>query len=92
MVMQYYLPEHPVEHLLLDLGLLTQAMDELKQAGRGGALWIVAPAPSNARRPTLKQGGMIEWIYGNCQLRNTVGVGRYDFRQDYLNIFRCASR
>jgi len=92
MVMQHYLPEHPVQHLLLDLGLLTQAMDELKQAGRGGALWIVAPAPSNARRPTLKQGGMIEWIYGNCQLRNTVGVGRYDFRQDYLNIFRCASR
>jgi hypothetical protein len=91
MVMGYYLPEHPVKHLLLDLGLLTQAMDELRQAGQGGALWIVAPAPSNARRPTLKQGGMIDWIYGNCQLRNTVGVGRYDFRQDYLNIFRCPS-
>jgi hypothetical protein len=92
MVMGHYLPEHPVQHLLLDLSPLTQAMEELKQADRGGALWIVAPAPSHARRPTLKQGGMIDWIYGNCQLRNTIGVGRYDFRQDYLNIFRCPSR
>jgi Dolichyl-phosphate-mannose-protein mannosyltransferase len=91
MVMAHYLPEHPVQHLLLDLGPLSQAMEELRQAGRGGAMWIVAPAPSHARRPTLKQGGMIDWIYGNCQLRNTVGVGRYDFRQDYLNIFRCPS-
>jgi hypothetical protein len=92
MVMGHYLPEHQVHHLLLDLAPLTQALDELKQEGRGGALWIVAPAPSHARRPTLKQGGMIDWIYGNCQLRNTIGVGRYDFRQDYLNIFRCPSR
>jgi Dolichyl-phosphate-mannose-protein mannosyltransferase len=92
MVMGHYLPEHPVQHLLLDLAPLTQAAEELRQAGRGGALWIVAPAPSHARRPTLKQGGMIDWIYGNCQLRNTIGVGRYDFRQDYLNIFRCPSR
>jgi hypothetical protein len=92
MVMAYYLPEHPVRHLLQDLGLLTQSMEELRQAGGSGALWIVAPAPSHARRPTMKQGGMIDWIYGNCQLRNTVGVGRVDFRQDYLQIFRCPSR
>lgn len=91
MVMGYYLPEHPVRHLLQDLGLLTQALDELRQAGRGGALWIVAPAPSHARRPTMKQGGMIDWIYENCQLRNTIGVGRVDFRQEYLHVFRCPS-
>lgn len=91
MVLAHYLPEHPVRHLLQDPGLLRQAMDELRQAGRGGALWIVAPAPSHARRPTMKQGGMIDWIYGKCRLRNTVGVGRFDFRQDYLNIFQCPS-
>jgi len=91
MVMAHYLTQHPVRHLLQDLGLLTQAMDELRRAGRGGALWIVAPAPSHARRPMMKQGGMIDWIYENCRLRNTVGVGRLDFRQDYLNIFRCPS-
>ena len=54
-------------------------------------MWIVAPAPSHARRPTMKKGGMIGWIYENCQLRNTVGVGRFDFRQNYLSIYRCPS-
>ena len=91
MVMAHYLPEHPVRHLLLNVDLLKGAMGELRQAGARGALWIVAPAPSHARRPTLKQGGMIEWIYDNCRLRNTVGVGRFDFRQNYLSIFRCPS-
>jgi hypothetical protein len=90
MVMAHYLPEHPVRHLLQDLGLLTTAIDELRQAGQGGALWIVAPAPSHARRPTMKQGGMIDWIHENCQVSNTIGVGRFDLRQDYLNIYRCA--
>jgi hypothetical protein len=39
----------------------------------------------------MKQGGMINWIYENCQLRNGIGVGRIDFRQDYLHIYRCPS-
>jgi hypothetical protein len=91
MVTAYYLPQHPVRHLRKDLGLLKRGMGELRQAGRGGALWIVAPAPSHAYRPNLKEGGMIDWIYENCQLRNSIGVGRIDFRQDYLHIYHCPS-
>jgi dolichyl-phosphate-mannose-protein mannosyltransferase len=91
MVMAHYLPQHPVRHLLQNLGLLTAAMGELRQAGRGGVLWIVAPAASHAYRPNMKQGGMIGWIFENCQLRNSIGVGRIDFRQDYLHIYRCPS-
>jgi 4-amino-4-deoxy-L-arabinose transferase-like glycosyltransferase len=91
MVMAHYLPQHPVRHLLQNLGLLKAAMGELQQAGRGGALWIVAPAASHAYRPNMKQGGMIGWIFENCQLRNSIGVGRIDFRQDYLHIYRCPS-
>ncbi len=91
MVMAHYLPQHPVRHLLQDPGLLTKAMDELRAAGQGGALWIVAPAPSHAYRTAMKRGGMIGWIYEHCQLRNSIGVGRVDFRQNYLNIYRCPS-
>jgi len=91
MVMAYYLPQHPVRHLLQDLDLLKGAMAELRETGRGGDLWIVAPAPSHAFRPNMKQGGMINWIYENCELRNSIGVGRIDLRQDYLHIYRCPS-
>jgi len=91
MVTAHYLPQHPVRHLRKNLGLLKDAMGELRQAGRGGALWIVAPAPSHAYRPNLKEGGMIDWIYENCRLRNSIGVGRIDFRQDYLQIYHCPS-
>jgi 4-amino-4-deoxy-L-arabinose transferase-like glycosyltransferase len=91
MVLAEYLPQHPVRHLRQDLGLLTESVRELHQAGRGGALWIVAPALSHAYRPNMKQGGMISWIYENCQLGNSIGVGRIDFRQDYLHIYRCPS-
>jgi hypothetical protein len=28
-------------------------------------------------------------MYGNCQMRNTVGRGRLDFRQQYLQVYRC---
>ncbi len=91
MVTAHYLPQHPVRHLRKDLGSLKDAMGELRQVGRGGALWIVAPAPSHAYRPNLKEGGIIGWIYENCRLRNTIGVGRIDFRQDYLQIWHCPS-
>jgi hypothetical protein len=91
MVTAYYLPQHPVRHLMKSRALLQEGMAELRRAGRGGALWIVAPAASHAYRPNLKEGGIINWIYQNCRLRTTTGVGRIDFRQDYLNIFHCPS-
>jgi hypothetical protein len=52
-------------------------------------LWVVAPAPSHAFRANLRQRGLIRWIYDNCQLRNSTGVGRVDYRQEYLHIYRC---
>jgi 4-amino-4-deoxy-L-arabinose transferase-like glycosyltransferase len=91
MVTAHYLFPHPVRHLRKDLGLLKDAMGELQQAGGGGALWIVAPAPSHAYRPNMKEGGMSAWIYENCQIRSTIGVGRIDFRQNYLHIYHCPS-
>jgi dolichyl-phosphate-mannose-protein mannosyltransferase len=89
MVTGYYLPQHPVRHLNKDLDSLKVALDGLREAGRGGAMWIVAPAASHAYRPNMKEGGMIDWIYGHCRLRQSFGTGRIDFRQDYLHIFSC---
>jgi len=66
-----------------------QAEGVLHQGTRAGTLWIVAPAPSHAFRANLKSGGLIGWIYDNCQLRNTLGVGRVDYRQEYLQVYRC---
>ena len=40
----------------------------------------------------LGEGGLARWLYSNCQLGNTVGVGRIDFRQQYLQVFRCPPR
>ena len=49
----------------------------------------MAPAASHAFRATLKEGGLRQWIYDNCQLQNTLGRGRVDLRQHYLQIYRC---
>ena len=68
---------------------LARSLNALRQAGAGGALWVVAPAPAHAFRTNLKQGGLARWLWDNCELRNTVGVGRIDFRQQYLQIYRC---
>jgi hypothetical protein len=61
----------------------------LHRSGEEPALWLVAPAPSHAFRGNLKRGGVLGWIYENCQLRNTLGVSRIDFRQQYLQVYRC---
>ena len=60
-----------------------------RQTGGKGSLWIVTPAPSHAFRTNPMLGSMNDWIYANCQLRNTIGVGRLDFRQNYLQLYRC---
>ncbi|HEY3011458.1 MAG TPA: glycosyltransferase family 39 protein [Gemmatimonadales bacterium] len=88
MVLAHYLPGTQVQRLRVPAPLM-QSVHELNQAGRGGALWIVAPAPSHAFRTNLKRSGLISWIYEHCQLRNTMGVGRVDLRQEYLQIYRC---
>ena len=88
-VMAHYLPGAAVTRLRQDPVPLMEAERVLQQGGRKGTLWIVAPAPSHAFRANLKSGGLISWMYDNCQLRNTMGVGRVDYRQEYLQVYRC---
>lgn len=85
----HYMPGAEVQPLAPGSEPLIQAAGELRQSGGGEVLWIVAPAPSHAFRTNLKRGGLIRWMYDNCQLRNSLGVGRLDFRQQYLHIYRC---
>jgi mannosyltransferase len=88
MVLAHYLPGTQVQRLR-EAAPLAQTLRALDQSGGGGALWIVSPTPSHALRTNPNVGGLYRWIYDNCQLRNTIGVGRLDFRQNYLQIFRC---
>jgi mannosyltransferase len=87
MVLAHYLSDTRVQKLRRT-GPLEDAYAKLQQEG-DRVLWIVAPAPSHAFRANLKQGGLIDWIYGHCQVRSTIGVGRLDLRQDYLHVYRC---
>jgi hypothetical protein len=89
MVLAHYLGGSEVQHLQPDTASLIRSVGQLEQSGRGGALWIVAPTAAHTFRTDLKRGGLIGWIYENCRLRNLTGKGRVDFRQQYLQIFRC---
>jgi 4-amino-4-deoxy-L-arabinose transferase-like glycosyltransferase len=88
MVLQHYLPTTKVLHLQQNSAPLADSLRSLEGGGRSG-LWLVAPAASHAFRATLKEGGLRHWIYTSCQLRNTLGRGRVDLRQQYLQVFRC---
>ena len=88
-VLAHYLPGKPVQRLVADPDQLMQSVRVLHESGHGGALWIVSPAPSHAFRTNPKLGSFKQWLYENCQLRNTIGVSRLDFRQNQLQIFRC---
>jgi len=87
-VMVHYLPGRQVFRLVADSARLARAARLVPQQG-GQALWIVSPAPSHAFRTNPKLSGLDDWMYGNCQLRNTIGVGRVDFRQNFLQVYRC---
>lgn len=88
-VVAHYLPGRQVQRLIADPIRLARAGGTPRQTGGKGLLWIVTPAPSHAFRTNPRLGSMNDWIYTNCQLRNTIGVGRLDFRQNYLQIYRC---
>jgi hypothetical protein len=88
MVLQYYLPRVKVLQLQEKPVPLAESLRSLQEGGHS-SLWLVAPAPSHAFRATLKEGGLSHWIYGNCQLQNTLGQGRLDLRQEYLQVYRC---
>ncbi len=88
MVLDHYLSGPSVQKLRRDPEPLVEAVAKLPQTG-GRALWVVAPAPAHAFRTNLKAGGLAGWLYDNCQMKNTVGIGRLDFRQQYLQVYRC---
>ncbi len=88
MVLDHYLEGAAVQKLRRDPAPLREAVSNLPSSG-GEALWIVAPAPAHALRTNLKPGGLADWMYANCQMRNTIGTGRLDFRQQYLQVYRC---
>jgi hypothetical protein len=88
MVLAHYLSGAPVQKLRQDPAPLAEAVRALPPSG-GSALWIVAPAPAHALRTNLKPGGLADWMYANCQMSNTIGRGRLDFRQQYLQVYRC---
>jgi hypothetical protein len=89
-VMIHYMPAVDVQRLRGDPAPLMEAVRGLHQSGRErGSLWIVKPAPSHAFRTNPKLGSLDRWLYDNCQLRNTIGQPRVDFRQNLLQIYRC---
>jgi hypothetical protein len=90
MVLAHYLGGTRVQHLRPDTASLAQSVRQLHQSGQGEALWIVAPTRGHTFRTNLKRGGLIGWIYEHCSLRNLTGKGRVDFRQQYLQIYRCS--
>jgi hypothetical protein len=86
MVLAHYLREFPVGKLRQDPAPLRDAIHSLAP---GRTLWIVAPAPAHAFRTNLEGSGLARWLYDHCQVSNTIGRGRIDFRQQYLEVFRC---
>lgn len=89
MVLAHYLAGPKVRKLRPTPDSLRQSVRQLERSDGGATVWVVAPAPAHAFRTNLKPGGLAAWMYDNCQLANTVGRGRLDFRQQYLQVFRC---
>jgi hypothetical protein len=87
-VMRHYLKGKDVRRLVGDPTRLIETASQLRQSG-SRTMWIVAPAPSHAFRTNPKLSDLNGWMYQNCQLRNTIGVGRLDFRQNFLQVYRC---
>jgi dolichyl-phosphate-mannose-protein mannosyltransferase len=87
-VVTHYLPGADVQRLSPDTNRLTQSV-QVHQSGDPRAVWIVAPAPAHAFRTNPHIGQLRRWIYNHCQLMDTIGAGRVDFRQYYLQIYRC---
>jgi hypothetical protein len=85
MVLAHYLPAAEVI-TLRRAEPLADTLHAQRRAGHG-RLWIVAPAPSHAFRTNLD--GLIDWMYQNCQLQEVSGIGRLDYRQQYLQVYRC---
>ncbi len=88
-VLAHYLPGTQVHPLRADTTGLLKSVRLLRTEGYRGALWVIPPAPSHAFRTNPKLGVLNRWIFDHCQVRNSIGVARVDFRQHFLQIYRC---
>jgi hypothetical protein len=88
-VLQHYLPGAEVQRLRGDAEPVVESARQLQAAGGRNVLWVVMPGPSHAFRTNPNLGTLKGWLYLHCQLRNTIGVGRLDFRQNLLQVYRC---
>jgi 4-amino-4-deoxy-L-arabinose transferase-like glycosyltransferase len=88
MVLAHYLKGAAVQKLRANPAPLEAALGDVRGSG-GKALWVIAPAPAHAFRTNLKPGGLADWLWSACQMRNTIGQGRLDFRQQYLQVYQC---
>ena len=89
--MDHYLRGTEAQPLSGDPGVLREALRNLQETRRGGAVWVVAPYSARGGLRTNARIGLFKaWIYENCQLRNAIGVARLDFRQNELQIYNCS--
>jgi dolichyl-phosphate-mannose-protein mannosyltransferase len=90
LVLSHYMGEAVVQRLIADTTPLAETSRQLQAGHTGGTLWIVAPhSARGSHRTNPKMGTLKSWLYRNCQLSNSVGVARLDYRQNELEIYRC---
>jgi len=88
--LSHYLRGAEARRLVADPAPLEQSVTRLHESGGGGTLWIVKPvAAEGGHRTNPRLGSLKGWIYHNCQLSNSIGVARLDFRHNELQIYRC---
>jgi hypothetical protein len=89
-VTTHYLQGRTAERLVADPQLLTQSVQNLDDSA---SLWIIAPySAQGGHRTNPRLGGLKSWIYDNCRLRHVVGVARFDFRVNELQIYQCSDQ
>ncbi len=85
-----YLPGTTIHHLSAEPAPLAQALEGVLTSHPAGTLWLVVPYSARGGvRTTPKLESFKGWIYGHCQLAETMGVARLDFRHNELQIYRC---
>jgi hypothetical protein len=83
-VLSHYLEAPDAKPLVGDPAVLARA------AAQANGLWIVKPyTAAGGHRTNPKIDALKRWIYDHCELRNTIGVARLDFRNNELQVYRC---
>jgi hypothetical protein len=89
--LKHYLPGARITPLRRRPERIQASLDEVRLDGADGRLWIVVQASLRAgfKNHKLGLGPIADWVYGTCQLRQTVEQPRLDFRNNGLQIFQC---